>query len=926
MSVLSMLSTLLIGPLKLIFEVIFMIADSRLNHPGISIIVLSLVMNFLVLPLYKRADAMQEASRDVEAKLHDGVAHIKKTFSGDERMMILQTYYRQNHYKPTDALHGSVSLLLEIPFFMAAYQFLSGLQSLQGASLGPIADLSQPDGLLVIGGLCINVLPILMTLINVISSAIYLKGFPTKTKVQLYAMALFFLVFLYTSPAGLVFYWTLNNLFSLCKTIFYKLKNPRKVLKILACAAGWGALYLGFARMEGISLLRLLIIAGGLAMQLPVLLPVLMKGRTSPVRWGLLEGKPERKLFVLGAVFLTVLVGLLIPSNFIAASPQEYVDLACFYDPMLYIVSAVCLAAGTFLVWMGVFYWLANDAGKVLLEKLVWIACGVMLVNYMCFGTDLGVLSLTLQYATPPVFTGREKLINLAVLAVLAAGMYMVVSKKRRAAEAVLLAATLAMGGMSAVNMASIRESVDQIVIQNDNGLPTLQLSKDGQNVVVMMLDRAGGEYIPYIFQEKPELKEQFSGFTYYDNTISFGKFTNYGTPALFGGYEYTPVEMNKRSDELLADKHNEALKVMPVIFSENGFDVTFCDPTYANYQWIPDLSVFDEYPEIRTYITKGAFDGEEGARVMINNNSRNFFCFSIVRTMPLVLQPALYNGGQYNQSPSEGSAAWGSQVQSGVSQSEGMSSLFMSPYNVLCALQDMTHVSETTCNTLSILTNDATHEPMLLQTPDYVPAEVVDNTQYDAEHADRFTIDGRTLAMGQPSHMIHYHANMAALIQLGNWFDYLKANGVYDNTRIILVADHGVNESQLDELNLNDGQTNGDGYFPLLMVKDFNSTEFTVSSEFMTNADVPTLAMAGLIENPVNPFTGKAITSEEKTAHDQYILLDGDWHTDVNNGCTFLPSTWAKVHSNLWDRNNWTFFNEETVLDEYAFPSEKQD
>ena len=32
---------------------------------------------------------------------------------------------------------------------------------------------------------------------------------------QLYTMALFFLVFLYTSPAGLVFYWTLNNLFSL---------------------------------------------------------------------------------------------------------------------------------------------------------------------------------------------------------------------------------------------------------------------------------------------------------------------------------------------------------------------------------------------------------------------------------------------------------------------------------------------------------------------------------------------------------------------------------------------------------------------------------------------------------------------------------------------------------------------------------------
>ena len=205
MSFLTILESLLIGPLKLVFEFIFVIANRVVNHPGLSIIALSLLMNILVLPLYRRADAMQEEARDVDAKLAPGASHIKKVFSGDERMMILQTYYRQNHYKPTDALNGSVSLLLEVPFFMAAYQFLSSAGELNGASLGPIADLGAPDGLIVIGGIAINALPILMTLINVISSAIYLKGFPLKTKIQLYGMALFFLVFLYTSPSGLVF-------------------------------------------------------------------------------------------------------------------------------------------------------------------------------------------------------------------------------------------------------------------------------------------------------------------------------------------------------------------------------------------------------------------------------------------------------------------------------------------------------------------------------------------------------------------------------------------------------------------------------------------------------------------------------------------------------------------------------------------------
>ena len=245
MGIWSILETVFIGPLKLVFEIIFNTAYRFIGHPGMAIIFLSLIMNILVLPLYKRADAMQEKARDEEARISGGVAHIKKTFSGDERMMILQTYYRQTGHKPTSALNGSVSLLLEIPFFMAAYQFLSHLDILDGVSFGPIADMGAPDALIVIGGLTINLLPVLMTLINVISSAIYLKGFPLKTKIQLYAMAMFFLVFLYESPACLVFYWTLNNLFSLVKNIFYKIKNPQAVLCVLSSIIGAAAVVFG---------------------------------------------------------------------------------------------------------------------------------------------------------------------------------------------------------------------------------------------------------------------------------------------------------------------------------------------------------------------------------------------------------------------------------------------------------------------------------------------------------------------------------------------------------------------------------------------------------------------------------------------------------------------------------------------------------
>jgi len=905
----------------LLFEIIFQLANRFVDHPGLSIIFLSLIMNILVLPLYKRADAMQEEARDVDAKLHDGVAHIKKVFSGDEKMMMLQAYYRQNNYKPTSALNGSVSLLLEIPFFMAAYQFLSHLELLNGATLGPITDLGVPDGLLTVGGFTVNLLPVIMTLVNVISCALYLKGFPLKTKIQLYGMALFFLFFLYNSPAGLVFYWTLNNVFSLVKTIFYKIKNPQKVLCILTSIVGLASVVFGAFIYDTTSLKRKVFLIGiGLLLQLPLLLTRFKRN----LRLARENEQPNKKLFVLGSLFLTLLVGVQIPSTFIAASPQEFVDVTYFHHPLWYIVTTGCMAAGTFLVWMRVFYWLASEKGKVVFDKLVWVMSGILLVNYMFFGTNLGIISASLQYENGLAFTRKTQLLNLVILGFVALVMWVVASKWRRVVTPVLLTAVIAFGAMSAMNIFTIKKSVAQIKVAQSSEKPTIQLSKTGQNVIVLMLDRGMGGYLPYFFNEKPELKNQFAGFTYYSNTISYGGFTNFGTPAMLGGYEYTPVEINKRKDESLVSKHNEALKVMPVLFAEKGYDVTVYDPVYANYQWIPDLSVFDEYSDIKAYNTLGVFTAPELKEQVVQSTHRNFFCFSVMKVMPLFLQSVLYNNGAYNQTASSGTATYTTQLIQGTTTAEGISNDFMARYNVLTNLPNITYVNESDNNTFMFMANEVTHAPVLLQEPNYTPEEYVDNTQYDAEHTDRFTVNGVTLDMSGQQQVVHYHTNMAAFIQLGKWFDHLREQGVYDNTKIIIVSDHGRPLMQFDELiygTREEGYKNAELYYPLLLVKDFGSTEFTMSDEFMTNADVPTLATKDLIENPVNPFTGNPINDDEKTAHDQYIITSYDWDVLINNGNTFLPSKWVSVKDNLWDKEQWKFYDEEIVLDAHEFP-----
>ena len=906
MSLISILETLFIGPLKLLFEVIFQVANRFVNHPGVSIIFLSLIMNVLVLPLYRQADAMQEAARDTDLRLRKGVEHIKKTFSGDERMMILQAYYRQNNYKPTDALNGSVSLLLEIPFFMAAYQFLSNLKSIEGISLGPIADLSAPDGLLVIGGVALNLLPVLMTLVNVISSALYLKGFPLKTKIQLYGMAAFFLVFLYESPSGLVFYWTLNNLFSLVKTIFYKLKNPKKVLTVLLSVAGITLIvFAGFFYHPRRFLYNAALLALGGVMLLPLLISLLKKSKLS-FKLTMKEREPNKKLFVVSSLFLTVLMGLLIPSTFIAASPQEFVDTTNFFNPIWYIVSATCLAAGTFLVWLRVFYWLANKKGKVIFEYLTFALCGVAFVNYMFFGTDLGVISSTLKYNEGLYFTLLEQLGNLAVMAVVIAGMVFCAIKWKKVAVSVVLISSIAFGAMSGLHINTINAGIRDVSVEQASDKPYFNLSTTGKNVVVLMLDRSFGGYVPYMMEEKPELKEQFAGFTYYSNVLSFGAHTNFGAPALYGGYEYTPVEMNKRDEEALVIKHNEAIQIMPSIFDKKDFEVTVCDPVYAGYRWIPDLSIYKDYKNTKAYITEGQFGDTLTKEQVVANNLRNFFCFSLMKSMPVAAQPILYSQGTYLQAvdPNTNSA-------------------FLSAYSVLTNMSNMTKVTDGNKNTFMMLANNTAHEPTLLETPGYTPS-----TDLGLSVEDSFCTKsdgaGNTIRLNSAARVKSYHVNMAAFVQLGQWFDYLRENNLYDNTRIILVSDHGDEFGFFEQMDFSDQASSihcTERYFPLLMVKDFGSTEYTTSDAFMTNADVPLLAMEGLVENPVNPFTGKPLTDTEKTAHPQYVIRSNVWDLVQNNGNTFLPSMWASVQNNIWDKDNWNMYNDEVVLKDHIAP-----
>ena len=889
MGIWQIVHELVLGPIELLLDVVYAISLRFTHNYGFSIIVLSLVVNLLVLPLYRKADELQKEEQKISKRLRPRIDQIKEAFTGDERFMMLQTYYRQNNYKPYYVLRGSLSLLLQIPFFMAAYNFLSNLVVVQGVPFGPIGDLAAPDAILKLGGITVNVLPILMTLINIVSGMIYTRGMPLKSKIQLYGMAGLFLVLLYNSPSGLVLYWTMNNVFSLGKNIVERVwQRYRKP-----------ALSVRSAERKAVK-------ASGLT-------PARCKG-----------------IFWFSVAFLTLLTGLVIPSEVIKSSVAEFLDIRYLLNPLRYLAHSFLHAAGFFLLWIGIYFCLSGEKRKRVFAGAFAALAVIAAVNFTFFGTTYGDISSLLRYQGAFVIENSQKWINLIVILAIVAVVLTLIRKLPGLMWAVCAASCAALLAASVMNMSAIqsgfRENEAIAKDANNQGMPEIHMSRTGKNVVVMMFDRAIGGFVPFLMNEKPELLEQFDGFTYYPNTLSFGYHTISAAPAVFGGYEYMPVRIMERANEKLVDKHNEALKVMPVLFHQNGYDVTVIDQSLANYQWIPDLSIYDDYPEIHRYNTDGVFTTDPEGTIQYSDEvrNRNLFCYSIFRILPVVLQMELYNDGKYNETDIE------AKNRNIVSDEEYEEKLirsmpdFMNEYLVMQNLSVITKIREENENCLLVMTNEETHDIRTLQEPDYVPklADYLDNTWFEKTYGVRTAADGSTLDIGAGDIWLqrHYQCNMSTFLQLGRWFDFLRDNGVWDNTRIILVSDHGYYLGVLGldltekypELksvpNVNDSTwTDTMAYEPLLMVKDFDAKGFTTDSSFMTNADTPTLAVNNLVDQPVNPFTGNPITSDAKYSGELYTY-ETDAHVETNNGYVFTdPQILVFRGNDIRNIENWS-------------------
>ena len=231
----DLLFNLTIGPLQLIYELLYNGLVALTHNYGWALILLSFVTTLITVPLGQSVSVHIKKERLIESILEPQIKKIKATSSGAEQSRRIRNLYKRYAYNPLYSIRLAFGVLIQLPFLIGAYWMIAEHPSLEGVSFGPISDLSSPDSLL--GSF--NLLPLIMTLANLGVVAISAQ-MPKRDRIQAIVIAALFLVLLYSAPSALLVYWTTNNVLLLLRAFVQK-RNLSFRLPTWDCriSSGW---------------------------------------------------------------------------------------------------------------------------------------------------------------------------------------------------------------------------------------------------------------------------------------------------------------------------------------------------------------------------------------------------------------------------------------------------------------------------------------------------------------------------------------------------------------------------------------------------------------------------------------------------------------------------------------------------------------
>jgi hypothetical protein len=615
------------------------------------------------------------------------------------------------------------------------------------------------------------------------------------------------------------------------------------------------------------------------------------------IKWLNNHQQDNNTKFILSVAILFVLTGFVIPSALIFSSPAEFSFIESYKSPFPFLFNILFQSFGLFVLWPVCLYFFFSNKIRQYFSIIFSIAFLLAMANAFLVFENFGFLTNILIFSEPkPIYSNIVPIIiNILVLIIITVLFFIVYNRSLfKSIQIIALSALIVLGMTNIFRIQSAFTILSaELASENDNNRknriePFFNLSKNGKNVLLILLDKAVPGYIPEIFGEKPEIASAFSGFTWYPNCVSFANHTYLGAAPLYGGYEYSPIEVNKRDSVSVIEKQKEAYLVLPRLFMDSSWSVTINDPPSDNYIY-SNLAWFREYPQIKADNLVGKYTSlwlkSHPAVSVIDIAGRlkkNLIRFSFFKISPLVFRNFIYDGGLWctADNPSQENVTG------------ALTSTILDDYVFLHYLPELTDIAERNENNFVSIYSRLTHDNSFFQAPDYTPSNNITNR-----------------GNGQFAEESRYHINMAALSLLGKYFTYLRENNIYDNTRIIIVSDHG--RSLPHSLEGNIRLPNGEylsSYQALLFIKDFyEKGDMHIDYEFMTNADAALFAVKDVIENPVNPFTKKRLLPQKENGA-SIATIDALWSRNHYKFRYNINSNqWLHVKDNIFVESNWS-------------------
>lgn len=179
---------------------------------GWSIVIMTICIKTLFWPLTAQASRSQKRM----AKIQGPMAELKEKYKDNPQKMQQETMklFKTHQVNP---LAGCLPMLIQMPIFLGLFYMLRTASELRFEPFLWVADLSQPDTIMEIGGFPLNLLPLLMGL-TMFMQMHMMPVSPTADPVQqkiFKFMPAIFLVFLYNFSSGLTLYWTVQNILTI---------------------------------------------------------------------------------------------------------------------------------------------------------------------------------------------------------------------------------------------------------------------------------------------------------------------------------------------------------------------------------------------------------------------------------------------------------------------------------------------------------------------------------------------------------------------------------------------------------------------------------------------------------------------------------------------------------------------------------------